>query len=51
MKNEENIMKAGKIASGEFAAEKAVKEASGSKSIIIYYEVEMPKCLKDKKMK
>ena len=33
------------------ATEKAVKEASGSKSIVIYYEVEMPKCLKDKKMK
>ncbi len=33
------------------AAEKAVKEASGSKSFYIYYEVEMPKCLKDKKLK
>ena len=33
------------------AAEKAVKEASGSKCCYIYYEVEMPKCLKDKKFK
>lgn len=30
-------------------AEKAVKEASGSKSTFYYYEVEMPKCLKEKK--
>ena len=31
------------------AAEKAVKDACGSKSTYWYYEVEMPKCLKDKK--
>ena len=29
-------------------AEKAVKEACGSKSLCYYYEVEMPTCLKDK---
>lgn len=32
-------------------AEKAVKEACGSKSIFFYYEPEMPQKLKDKKNK
>lgn len=32
-------------------AEKAVKEACGSKSAIYYYEPEMPACLKAKKNK
>ena len=30
-------------------AEKAVKESCGSKSLFLLYEVEMPKCLKEKK--
>lgn len=30
-------------------AEKAVQEASGSKSCVFYYEVEMPKVLKNQK--
>lgn len=30
-------------------AEKAVKESCESKSTIFFYEVEMPKCLKEKK--
>ncbi|MBQ1275207.1 MAG: cyclic lactone autoinducer peptide [Cellulosilyticum sp.] len=33
------------------SAEKAVKEACGSKSIYLYYEPEMPACLKAKKTK
>lgn len=32
------------------ASKKAVKEACGSKSCYIFFEVEMPKCLKEKKI-
>jgi len=32
------------------ASEMAVKEACGSKSSFIFFEVEMPKCLKEKKI-